>query len=666
VDCANVPTTGATAAAALRLKNAAGFEFAPSDVVLFALNKKTGKHLFLAPAEIRRTGEFTGELIGETTVGGVTGGAGATGAGATLAFRIKVALDPQTPFLALTPSWRVTGSDLAGWEIAVAYQRGFASESWRAQCYPFAGNSAQVDINPLRYCGVPGALLYTKDLAKVVFYTIDSRSDYLNPTTWTGNTRFAFADGAVNPCFYVGGKNPLFKKDFLYELPLQVFFDNSGAFKTAIPNIVRNWMRAVDYKVEPLFVRTPQQAFDISANARRKPSFWKKHDGKDIGYEHHRGTPFVYPAENSTFALFEYKMFIATGEKFWRDRAFFLIDFMLKGQQKNGAFATSYWFRPTKQKSGSGLDKGHKHSDDILASGYCNWDWGHHAYKPDINAMAAHYLLETYQLVKQHEGLDKREWLDAAKRSFDWILSTQNTDGGFPQCIDVKTLQKSASNVNGRTLVALPAAAKITGDARYLQALERDEKFLREKVQNRLWFTGSHPDLPPGDFEQDSLVNVTQFWLEKYERTGDKDALENAVAVAHLTLLFWCPKQLSWVKNPTQLAHSEQQHFNQYSVYSYNNRKLIVLDKLHKFTGDALYAALRDRVMQNNFFVQATTGAYAGSIHECIADPWLERRRGFDTLMSPYTSELVVELLLQLLDLGLAKPAATAAPAAAK
>jgi hypothetical protein len=631
------PATSAPAAASLRLRNRAGFEFEPSDVALFLVNGKTQKHIFFSPSEIRRDGAFSGELLGETTVGDVK-----------VRFRIKVTLDPDTALVSFTPSWRVD-KPLVGWEIGVAYQRGFSETEWRAQHYPFAGNSAEVNISPLRYCGIPGVFLYKPNLAKVLFYSIDSRSDYLNPTTWTGKTRFAFRDGASNPCFFVGGP---FKADFNYEFPLQLFSDNSGKFTSAIPNIIKNWMRTVNYKVEPLFVRTPQEAFEISVNARRQPTFWKKHEGKDIGYEHHQGTPFVYPAGNPFYALFEYKMFAETGEKFWRDRAFFLVDFLLKGQEANGVFPTSYWFKTHRQKAQSR----HKHSDDILCSGYCHWDWGHHAYKVDINAFAASYLLQLWKLVKETEGLDKREWRDAAVRSFDWILTQQNSDGGFPQCVDIKTKQKSLSTANARLLVALPIAAEITGDARYLKASLEMEKFLCEKVQNRLWVTGSHPDLPPEDYEQDSLINIMEYWLGKYERTGDKAALENAIANAYFTLATRCPKQLSWVKNPTQLAHSEQQAFNQYSVYSYNNRELVVLDKLYRASGDKLFAQLRDRALQNNFYTQNTKGTYVGSLHEAIADPWLERKRGFNTLMAPYTSELVVDLLSQLYDLGLAKP----------
>jgi hypothetical protein len=180
---------------------------------------------------------------------------------------------------------------------------------------------------------------------------------------------------------------------------------------------------------------------------------------------------------------------------------------------------------------------------------------------------------------------------------------------------------------------------------------------MREKVENRFWYTGMHPDLPPEDFEQDSLYAIAEYWLDKYERTQEQEALDHATANVYYALLYWCPKQLSWVQNPTQLAHSEQQHYNQYSVYCYGNRKLTCLNRLHKYTNDPLFAQMCERIMQNNFFTQVTEGDYKGSISEAIADPWLERKSeaGFNHRGWSYTSELVADMMIQLMEMGLVK-----------
>jgi hypothetical protein len=188
----------------------------------------------------------------------------------------------------------------------------------------------------MRYCGIPGALVYRSDLSTVLLFTVDSRSDYFNPTAWTGKTRFVFESGNTAPTFFAcGGKIAAGTK---YELPLRVFTDTSGEFTTAIPGIVKTWMKTVDYKVEPLFVRTPQEYFDLTVDGRLNASFWM--DGK--GYEHLKGAPFIYIGNNPYIAYFEYLLYKKTGNRIWRDRAFQQIDFTLKGQLPDGAYVLQH------------------------------------------------------------------------------------------------------------------------------------------------------------------------------------------------------------------------------------------------------------------------------------------------------------------------------------
>jgi hypothetical protein len=197
----------------------------------------------------------------------------------------------------------------------------------------------------------------------------------------------------------------------------------------------------------------------------------------------------------------------ATGEKVWRDRAFEQIDFAIKGQQPSGVFHTSYYFR----KDGG-----------ATAPGYWSWDWGHNGYKVDINSWMVRYILQTWERVKQKEGVDRQDWHKAAIASLDWVLAQQNADGGFPQVVEIDSGKKSESVVCGRTLVGLPIIAKITGDERCLRASGEQEKFLRANIEGKFWYTGQHPDLPPGDFERRAEhQHGFRFVVGFTERAGD-------------------------------------------------------------------------------------------------------------------------------------------------
>jgi len=589
---------------------------------MFSLrNLKNSKIRWLATSKFEQIGEQTVKFFGKEDIDGVI-----------FSYTITFSISADLPAMCWTSSWSVN-KDLPDWEVCLAYHDTF-SHDWRVQSYPWAGNSEKVAITPMRYCGVPGVLTYRPDLSLVVLFAIDSNSDYLNPTTWTGKTGFHFANREIAPQFRIGQLTA----GICYEIPLQLIINDSGEFTSTIIEIVQDWIKLNNYRVDDsLNVRMPQEAFDIVLDGRRKMQSWKP----GVGYEHHRGTPFVYIGNNPYIAWFEYRLYEITGEELWRDRAFEQIDFALKGQQPSGVFHTSWYFQKAERPNGA------------IAEGFCSWDWNHDGYKVDINVWMARYILQIWQRVKETEGIDRQDWYKAAIASLEWVLVQQNLDGGLPQCVDIKSSEKSFSVVSSRALVGLPIIASITGDDRYLKLSVDMEQFLRVNVEGRFWYTGMHPDLPPGDFEQDSVCAVMEYWLDKHDRTGDQENLDRAVANAYYALLYWCPKQLSWVNAPTQGAHSEQQNFNQYSVYSYGNRKIQCLDRLFRKTANPLFEQLKNRIMQLNFYVQVVDGLYRGAMTEAIADPWLERSNGFEWRGSPYTSELVADLMLQIMEMGL-------------
>jgi hypothetical protein len=245
-------------------------------------------------------------------------------------------------------------------------------------------------------------------------------------------------------------------------------------------------------------------------------------------------------------------------------------------------------------------------------------------------------------------------------RALDWALRQQNPDGGLPQKLDYGTMKKSVSVCSGRTMAALPIIARSTGDQKYLQTSERLEQFLRAKAEDRYWFTGQHPDLYPEDFESDSIWSVCEYWLDKYDRTGDSECRRRAEANGWFAFLMLCPKQLGWVKNPTQTCHTEQLHFQQYSNYAYHNKKLACLRRLGQLTRESVFTRLFDRIVQCGFWTQQTEGEYAGAQYERMADPWQGVSREVDSKGTLYMNELSLDANLQLLEMGVAKAKPTA------
>jgi Concanavalin A-like lectin/glucanases superfamily len=582
----------------------------------------TGEVRWLPAQTVERQGPTRARLSGQAVVQGVT-----------LRFSSEITLPPGLPAARWTTEFSVD-KVLEGWEVCLAPWDQPAHD-WRCWLYPFAGNSRSVSVTPLRYCGAPAAIVYRPDLSIVALFGIDPTSDYLNPNTWTGKTAFHFQSRKTPPEFRFGGGR--LSPGERYHVPLQILATDAGTFPATVTGLVRSWIKLNSYQVEPLHVRAPEEAVSLFVAGRRASRMWQP--GK--GYQIQDAWPVIYLPESPINAYLDYLLYEQTGDRLWRDRAFQVMDFFKGAQHSDpseprfGAVESHFDLR---DRTSSSTDRG-----------------GNPGLKPDMNAFAARYTLLLWQRIKQREGLDRRDWYETGVRMADWVVRQQRPDGGLPQVVGPDALRNAVSVVSGRALVALPVVRRITGNARFDSFIERHERFVRRQVEDRLWFTGAHTDLPPQDFESDSVWQVVEYWLDKYESTRQRDALEHAEANALLAFLMMCPKQLPWVANPTQTCHAEQQHFLQYSNYCYTNAKIACLHRLAGFTGQDLYRQLRDRIVQCGFWCQEPAGPWMGSVYERMSDPWLGVSRDVNSKGTRYMSELAVDLNVQLLERKLAR-----------
>ncbi len=596
----------------------------PSSTGVLALrNIETGELHWLAADHAERIAPHAARLSGLTKIND-----------ATLRFGVEIALQESLPAATWNVSWSVD-KDLKGWEVCLAYH-GSGQTDWRCTIYPFAGNDGNVALAPMKYCGIPAVLIYRPDLSMVALFGIDPASDYLNPTSWTGTTGFHFKSGQTPPQFRVGGGK--LAAGIQYGMPLQLFLSDAGESAKAISGLAKNWIALNKYRVEPLHIRSHQEGFDLFLQGRLKGGMW--HEG--LGYQIMENWKVVYTAESPINAWFDYLLYEQSGDPLWRKRAFDAMDLVLKAQHTDpadlnfGALETNYE-----------LDTKAINSNDHTD----NWH-----YKVDMNSFAARYILQVWQKVKAKEGIDRKDWYQCAVQMADWVMKQQNPDGGLPQVVDDKQNRKSISVISGRSLTAFPIIYRITGDEKYARFASQLETFLRIHVEGRYWFTGAHVDLYPKDFEADSVWHAVEYWIDKYDLTKDVDCLRRAEADAWFAFLMFCPKQLSWVKNPTQTCHTEQQHFLQYSNYCYNNRKYVCLDRLAKLTGEKLFGDLCERIIQCGFWAQPTSGPWVGGINERMSDPWKALSNDFNSTAQVYTGELATDAALQLLEMGLAKP----------
>ena len=582
----------------------------------------------------------------------------------TLNFTLTLELPDSIQLINMTYDFSVD-KDLNNYEVCLLLHSHFKYD-WKCHMYPWAADSRYIQRDPLNWIGIPSLLLYKSNMSQGMMWGIDPSFDYLNPTSWTKNIGLYFINGQIPAQFRIGGRS--LKKEITYHCPMQLVLTDITDPDLLVTDLVQTWMTHNNYQIDELKVRSNDEALSLFINGRKNTSMW--YPGQ--GYRLEMGDPssaFIYIGEQGLSALFDYMIYELTGESEWRQRAFEQMDFILEGQNHNpedplyGYIHTAY----------SLVDYG------PAGKGFNSYDRGSNpGYKIDINIYLGRYMLHLWERVNNHEGINRRDWYNAAINSINWAISQQNNDNGLPQKLSFKPLEssgendwmgtsqpdhvkyvgpgeKSISSTSTRALPSLWHIYKITNDEKYKQIMENLEQYTLSSFQNKYLFNGHHPDLPPHTLEEGGIWGICEYWLYRYEETADKTYLKHAEANAHLSLTWKCPKQLPWVENPTQLASAEQQYFLQYSVYCYQNRQVECLRKLHEYTGNILYDQLAERITQNIFWTQISEGEFIGATHERIADPWLARDDGdgpgFNSMGTIYVNEQSLDLFLQTVEM---------------
>lgn len=579
--------------------------------------------------------------------------------GVTVQFTVTIETPPNTQSIRLIYDFSVN-KDIKDWVASLQFHNDF-NHTWRCHLYPWVMDSKWINRNPLNWMGIPSLFMYRDDRSFGLLWGIDPNSDYLNPTTWTRDFGLFFTDGIAPAQFHVGSDG--LHENINYNCPMQIVLSDVANPDDLLIDLMDNWIILNNFKVPPLHVRSNDEALEMFIKARKNNT-----QGyiKGKGYSLHGNrelNDFLYMGVQGMAAYFDYMLYETTGDSMWRKRAFEQMDFILEGQETNlkslnhGALHTTYSLSSELQKKYGPSPVGWN-SDD-------RWNIG---YKPDIAALCARYMLDMWKLVKTHEGIDRQDWYNSAINMINFCMRNMNEDGGLAQKVQIEPLEmrwhepwgnivitpiKFRSSTAGRALPSFWHFHKMTGDKRYYNFMLELEKYHLEIVQNKYYFTGHHPDLPPYEPTEASIWGVAEYWLNRFEETGDKEYLKHAEANAYLSILWATPKELSWVDNPTFGGSAEQQHYLSLVVYCYQNRKAECLKRISDFTGKQLWSEMYNRTIQNIYWTQQNSPeGVSGGTYERTSLPWPQtekesERWEINSTGVYYFNEQALDLFLQ-------------------
>jgi hypothetical protein len=492
------------------------------------------------------------------------------------AVSVRIALDGAYSAASISVSFSSeAGLAANSWQLCVKWAHdGSSADVWRAQGYPLAANASHVDGARLEYVGWPGFLLFRPNASVVAWFGVSSLEDFSNPNTWTGATSFTFSsDGGylVAPQYWLGAAG--LAPGQVCELTLRLLASSAGGgvgdTLAAVRELVPQLMRIDGYAVEPMPpIRSAADMLACFVNARRVTPMWRS-TPNGSAYQLQDIASFIYLGTTPESAFFEYNLFLSSGDYVWRNRSFAQMAFWLQGQlldtasRHYGAVNTVY---------------------ELPAGPYDSTDRGNNVgFKLDLNGHMSRYALLLVEAVRAHEpDVDVSAWLTAATLSAQWIwrMGAAQAGGasgapagsaGFPQMIASRDDAPTPSVVSGRLLNALPVFARVIGDTaayNFSALFAAARAWHVDNIERTLFYTAQHPDLPWDDQEQDSVWEVAEMWLDVSDDSASSpaqkaEALSRAVGNVMLAFLMLCPKQLTWVTHPTQMAADEQQMYSQ-------------------------------------------------------------------------------------------------------
>jgi len=577
--------------------------------------------------------------------------------------RIDCGLSVHLPMASNAVTFRLryqTDHDVAA-RIEFAFHGSANTPQWEANLYPWAENATSLpeqgiddgmNRHPMvpslryknqlfRYAGVPAALLRRPDRSLACLFGVAKDFEYAYPThDWRGGVNIEMqADHP--PVIVTNIKGGYIHSNTEHEVPIQLVVTDHDKVYRQTHALVESWCELNAYTAEPIpcdqFNDERDTANFLKEQRKRTPHFF---DDATYATDHHRLDRFgTYPANTGFNIYLDLYLGLKDSDPVWFERVATQVRWLERMQIREEGHVADGLYCP------------------VIPKGKHPGFYQNKEYEIEVNALGAYWLLRTAQLLNEYRddprlaalpGVDEIERI--ALRVLDAVVRYQQPDGAILQRV-TDGGQLSEPVTPGHSLNAFDLAYRMTGDERWGQALRKTERWTLTHCVDPLYFVGAHPDLQARQYEEGSIHNIARYFMNKHEAGGDPQDLDRVIHLLSTAFLWRCPKQMSWVDEPTQGCTSEQTHFPQFSFYSYWCMKMMTHVKAARASGIDFFEREARFLLRQGMHAVVTEGEWAGAYRERLADPWAARTTDPDASSNLYLSELAPEYLYQLMEL---------------
>lgn len=303
-----------------------------------------------------------------------------------------------------------------------------------------------------------------------------------------------------------------------------------------------------------------------------------------------------------------YQHYLKNPEEIWaREHAFEMADFLVASQEENGLYTNVNTDTASLFSDG----EGDKHLSDVLTGYFFN--------SGDMN-LGAYHLYMLYDLVKEHEGIDKKEWKEAAQKTILATIRFMGEDGSLGRNYNYDGGYDVLCAAAGETLMALDYMYQDTND----ETVGKYRDLLEDWVYNTYIFKNDFADncmdggawvgsgTPPKDNDTMGLMGYVCYCAQRYKRTHEEKYLQRAADCFIYQLICTIPVEIPGFTHRTRGLIREQDFYTAFDLPMRVNDYLDCLPFLSAETDDPLFAQFGSMILQTEMDYQEKINPYRG------------------------------------------------------